>query len=78
MFTILKFQWCFLVLYFYFQKPTESEYLAQQQLKSDGGIDSIKNQLLQLNTAKKHVQWGQSFGVFIKDTMPKVWIDLLV
>lgn len=49
-------------------KPTESECLAHQHLKSDGGIDSIKNQLSQLYTAKKNVQWGQSFEVYINDT----------
>jgi hypothetical protein len=46
-------------LYFYFQKPTESEYLAQQQLKSDGGIDTPEITQTCEKTQRQTIDCGQ-------------------
>ncbi|CAC5422717.1 unnamed protein product [Mytilus coruscus] len=46
--------------------PTKSECQLLEDKQSDGGISTIKDQLYDLQTAKKYVLAGQSFENFIK------------
>ncbi|XP_063406944.1 uncharacterized protein LOC134690804 [Mytilus trossulus] len=48
------------------KSPTKSECQLIEDKQSDGGISTIKDQIIDLQTAKKYVLAGQSFENFIK------------
>ncbi|XP_076084680.1 uncharacterized protein LOC143055423 isoform X2 [Mytilus galloprovincialis] len=48
------------------KSPTKSECQLLEDKQSDGGISTIKDQIIDLQTAKKYVLAGQSFENFIK------------